>query len=72
MGAKLQKQSSEVFCKKDLLKNFAKFTGKRLCQSLFFHKVADITLYFTEHLWWLLQKEAQIVPQNKKRIEYNS
>ena len=25
----------EVFCKKGVLKNFAKFTGKRLCQSLF-------------------------------------
>ena len=30
----------EVFCKKDLLKNFTKFTGKHLCQSLFFNKVA--------------------------------
>ena len=26
----------EVFCKKDVLRNFAKFTGKHLCQSLFF------------------------------------
>ena len=26
---------SEVFCLKDILKNFAKFTGKHLCQSLF-------------------------------------
>ena len=25
---------SEVFCLKDILKNFAKFTGKHLCQSL--------------------------------------
>ena len=24
----------EVFCKKGVLKNFAKFTGKHLCQSL--------------------------------------
>ena len=30
----------EVFCKKDILKNFAKFAGKHLCKSLFFHKVA--------------------------------
>ena len=28
----------DVFCKKDVLKNFAKFTGKHLCQSLFFNK----------------------------------
>ena len=29
----------QVFCKKDVFKNFAKFTGKQLCQSLFFNKV---------------------------------
>ena len=27
--------------KTGLLKNFAKFTGKHLCHSLFFNKVAD-------------------------------
>ena len=31
-----------VFCKKGALKNFAKFTGKHLCQSLFLNKVADL------------------------------
>ena len=30
----------EVFCKKGVLRNFVKFTGKHLCQSLFFNKVA--------------------------------
>ena len=34
-----QKQSPEVFCKKGVLKNFAKFTGKNLYQSLFFNKI---------------------------------
>ena len=29
-----------MFCKKGVLKDFAKFTGKYLCQSLFFNKVA--------------------------------
>ena len=29
----------EVFCKKGLLRNVTKFTGKHLCQSLFFNKV---------------------------------
>ena len=29
-----------MFCKKGVLKNIAKFTGKHLCQSLFFNKVA--------------------------------
>ena len=28
--------------KKAVLRNFAKFTGKHLCQSLFFNKVADL------------------------------
>ena len=30
----------EVFCKKGVLSNFEKFTGKRLCQSLLFNKVS--------------------------------
>ena len=32
----------EAFCKKGVLRNFAKFTGKHLCQSLIFKKVADL------------------------------
>ena len=32
----------EVFCKKGALKNFTTFTGKYLCQSLFFNKVAGL------------------------------
>ena len=31
-----------MFCKKGVLRNFAKFTGKYLCQSLFFNKVAGL------------------------------
>ena len=38
----IQKQSSEVFCKKGVLRNFAKFTEKHLCQVLFFTKVAGL------------------------------
>ena len=30
----------EVFCKKGVLRNFAKFKGKHPCQRLFFNKVA--------------------------------
>ena len=33
----------EVFCKKDVLRNFAKFTRKHLCQSVFFNKVAGLS-----------------------------
>ena len=32
----------EVFCEKDVLRNFEKFTGKHLCQRLFFNKVAGL------------------------------
>ena len=32
----------EVFYKKGVVKNFAKFKGKHLCQSLFLNKVAGL------------------------------
>ena len=32
----------EVFCKKGVLRNFAKFAGKHLCKSPFFNKVAGL------------------------------
>ena len=48
-------RSSHQRCsvKKGVLRNFAKFTGKRLCQSLFFKKVAGgaFFTFFTEHVW---------------------
>ena len=56
----------EVFCKKDIRRNFAKFTGKHLCQDFFFNKetlrrvfsceFCEISknIFFTEHLRWLL------------------
>ena len=39
---RLQNRSSrlEVFCKEGVLRNFVKFTGKQLCQSLLFNKAA--------------------------------
>ena len=54
--------------RKGVLRNFTKFTGKHLCQSLFFNKVAETLAqvfscefceisknsFFTEQLWWLL------------------
>ena len=38
--------------KKGVLKHFTEFTGKHLCQSLFFNKVAGLRphTFFTEHL----------------------
>ena len=32
--------------RKDVLRNFTKFTGKHLCQSLFFNKVASLRPVF--------------------------
>ena len=34
-----------VFCKKGVLRNFAKFTGKHLCQSLCFNQVTGLQPY---------------------------
>ena len=34
-----KKQPPDMFCKKRATKNLAKFTGKQLCQILFFNKV---------------------------------
>ena len=39
----------EVFCKKGVLRNLAKFTRKHLCQSLFFNKGPDTLL--KKRLW---------------------
>ena len=38
----IQNQPQEVFCKKGVLKNVAKCTGRHLCQSLFFNKVSGL------------------------------
>ena len=57
-----EEQPPEVFFKKVVLTNFAKFTGKHLCQSLFFNRLyyrffpvnfTEIcrTTLFTKHRW---------------------
>ena len=43
----------DVFYKKGILRNFAKFTGKHLCQSLFFNKVAGDS--GTDVFLWILR-----------------
>ena len=40
---KIEMQPPEMFCKKGVPKNFAKFAGKHLCQGLFFNKVAGLS-----------------------------
>ena len=64
MIKKIQKQPPEVFYKKDVLRNFPKFTGKHLCQSLCFNKVAG------RRPTNLLKKEilAQVFPVNFAKL----
>ena len=44
-------RSSHQRCsmEKGALRNFAKFTGKHLCQSLFFNKVVGLQIYLKRH-----------------------
>ena len=43
----------QVLCKKGVLRNFANFTGKHLCQGLFFNKVAGLrpSTLWKKRLW---------------------
>ena len=49
----LKSSISEVFYKKGVLRNFTKFKGKHLCQSLFFNKVTGLrpATLLKERLW---------------------
>ena len=54
---------SEVFCKIGVLRNFAKFTRKHLCQSLLFNKVAGLLrwlLLFKQGLYFLLSESLAV------------
>ena len=61
-----KKQPPEVFCKKSALKNFAKFTGKHLCQGLFFNKVAGFrpSTLLKKRLWHVFPCEFCEISQN--------
>ena len=50
---KFQKQPPEVSYKEGVPKNFAKFTGKHLNQSLFFNKVAGMGLFSCDFVVFL-------------------
>ena len=57
----------EVFCKKSVLRIFPKFTGKHLCQSLFFNKAAGLrpaTLLKKETLAQVFSCEFCKIPKN--------
>ena len=46
----LRSSRPDVLCESGVLRNFTKFSGKHLCQSPFFNKVADLTLFKKETL----------------------
>ena len=54
----------EVFCKKGVLRNVTKFTGKHLCQSLFFNKVAGLRPIKTETLAEVFSCEFREISKN--------
>ena len=41
----------KVFCKKSVLRNFAKFTRKHLCQSVLFNKGLGLATLIKKRLW---------------------
>ena len=43
--ANYKSSSPKLFCKRGFLKNFTKFTGKHLSQSLIFNEVAGLQLW---------------------------
>ena len=47
---RIRSSHQSCFIIKGVLRNFAKFTGKHLCQSLFFNKVAGLS-FWKERLW---------------------
>ena len=69
--------------RKGVLRNFAKFTGKHLCQSLFFNNVAGLRQFFISilHVAHLLMKvrvmigllepiaEAYLEPSQQSKME---
>ena len=62
-----------MFCKKGVLKNFAKFTGKHLCRTSVLLKkrfrlrcftvnfAKLLRTFFIEHFWWLLLHYEQLL-----------
>ena len=63
----------DVFCRIGVLRNFAKFTGKHLCQSLFFNEETQTKVFscefceipknafFIKHVQWLVLSEVHNV-----------
>ena len=73
---------AEVFCKKGVPENFAKFTGKHLCLSLFFkretlHRCFSVNFakfsrrrFFIKHLQWLLLVKIKMTQMTALNVYY--
>ena len=61
-----------MFCKLCVLKNFVKFTGKQLCQSLLFNKVAGLrpVTLLKKRLWQMFSCEFREIFRNTFFIEH--
>ena len=57
----------EVFCKKGALRSSTKFTGKYLCQSLFFNKVAGL---LQKRLFDIRKSLTPLIPGRRKNLFY--
>ena len=72
----------EVFCKNGVPENFAKFTGKHLCLSLFFkretlHRCFSVNFakfsrrrFFIKHLQWLLLVKIKMTQMTALNVYY--
>ena len=58
-----------MFYKKGVLRNFTKFTGKHLCQSLFFNKVADLRRKCYRTLLVAASEDNNFIQSNAARIK---
>ena len=61
-----------MFCKICVLKNFVKFTGKQLCQSLLFNKLAGLrpVTLLKKRLWQMFSCEFREIFRNTFFIEH--
>ena len=59
-----KEQSPKVFCKKGVLRNISKLTGKHLCQILFFDKLMACNFIKKETLPQVFSCEFYKIPKN--------
>ena len=64
-AATVRKGAQSCSVRKGVLKTFPKFTGKHLCQSFFFNKVAGLEIskntFFTEHLCATASRTSEVI-----------